>query len=281
MPSSFGICPSIFGSLRGSSAPEKDIRRPVLLRSVYLRQSQMRSSGRGGQRTRRPFKTRSIRDKSETHTDDNDEPVRQTTSTQVKAGHSTSGSSSSSSPANVPDPGVGTSTRTQTESSSVESDLYEMHIIIQPPIESRPGNTLTPPLIISLRRKEGSRTEERLIADIHSYWAFVSAVSEDGLVALAPPSNSLLSGTLADSVHEARLTEAEEDVGHVAFQNLAINQAGRFRLRISLLQMPGSQDGPSRGGWGQASVRNIASVLSHVIHVENSASAPRIGQLIL
>lgn len=163
----------------------------------------------------------------------------------------------------------------------MESDLYEMHIIIQPPVESRPGNTLTPPLIISLRRNEGSRTEERLIADIHSYWAFVSAVSEDGLVALAPPSNSLLSGTLADSVHEARLTEAEEDVGHVAFQNLAINQTGRFRLRISLLQMPGSQDGPSRGGWGQASVRNIASVLSHVIRVENSASAPRIGQLML
>lgn len=235
----------------------------------------MRSSGRGGQRTRRPLKTRSIRDKGETHTDD--ESVRQTTSAKVKARHSTSGSSSSD---NVPDPSVGTSTRTRTEGSSVESDLYEMHIIIQPPVESRPGNTLTPPTIVSLRRNGASQTEERLSADINSYWAFVSVVSEDGLVALAPPSTSLLSGTLADSVHEARLTEAEGDVGHLAFQNLAINQPGRFRLRISLLQMPGIQDGPPRGGSGQPGVRNIASVLSHVVHVKTNAAAPRLGQLI-
>ncbi|KAL8647252.1 MAG: hypothetical protein Q9226_006507 [Calogaya cf. arnoldii] len=152
-----------------------------------------------------------------------------------------------------------------------------MRIIIQPPVESRPGNTLTPPLIISLRGTWVSPTEERLGADINSYWGFVSVVSEDGLSALAPPSTSLLSGTLADSVHEARLTEAEGDVGHLAFQNLALNQPGRFRLRISLLQMPGIQADPPTGGFGPPGVRNIASVLSHVIHVRNNALVPQLG----
>ncbi|KAL8847878.1 MAG: hypothetical protein Q9221_007089 [Calogaya cf. arnoldii] len=208
----------------------------------------MRSGGRGGKRS-----------------------LGQTSSARVKAGQSTSGSSSSDS---VPGRRVDTSTRTQTDVASI---LYQMHIIIQPPVESRPGNTLAPPLIISLRRNDTSQTEERLSADINSYWAFVSVVSEDGLSALAPPSTSLLSGTLADLVHEARLTEAEGDVGHIAFQNLALNQPGRFRLRISLLQMPGMQDNPPTGGFVPPGVKNIASVLSHVIHVKHTALAPRIG----
>ncbi|KAL8998662.1 MAG: hypothetical protein Q9169_002323 [Polycauliona sp. 2 TL-2023] len=206
----------------------------------------MRSSGSGGHRS-----------------------LQQTTPANRKAGHSTSGSSSSD---NVPDQGVGSSTRTQTQGSNVESDLYEMHIILQPPVESRPGNTLTPPMIISLRKRSAPYGEVALEADTGGCWAIASVVSEDGLVALAPPSSSLLSGTLADSVHSSRLTEAEGDVGHLAFDNLTINQPGCFRLRISLLQMPGNQDSLATG------VRNIASVLSHVIRVGHNAPAPALGK---
>ncbi|KAL8920323.1 MAG: hypothetical protein Q9172_004555 [Xanthocarpia lactea] len=193
----------------------------------------------------------------------------------VLVGQSTPGSSSSD---NGPDPSVGTSTRTQVEGPELESDRYEMHIIIQPPHETRPGDTLTPPLIVSLRSNGASLTEEGTIADIDSYWAFVSVVSEDGLVALAPPSTSLLSGTLADSVHGACLTEAERDVGHLSFQNLVINQPGRFRLRVSLLLMPSSQRGPPTGGSAPAGVRNIANILSDVIHVDYNFSTPRLGR---
>ncbi|KAL8666502.1 MAG: hypothetical protein Q9168_007471 [Polycauliona sp. 1 TL-2023] len=145
-----------------------------------------------------------------------------------------------------------------------------MQIILQPPVESQPGNTLLPPMIISLRKSSASHTEEASNADTSGCWAFVSVVSEDGLVALAPPNGSLLSGTLADSVHQGRLTEAEGEIGHLVFDNMVINRAGRFRLRISLLQMPGGQDALSTG------VRNVASVLSHVIHVREGAPVPRL-----
>ncbi|KAL8884413.1 MAG: hypothetical protein Q9192_006854, partial [Flavoplaca navasiana] len=190
-----------------------------------------------------------------------------------KTGLSTSGSSSSD---NELDPGIGVTTRTLTEGSNVESDVYEMHILIQPPVESRPGNILRPPTVVSLRKVGASHREEGLSTDIIGYWAFVSVVSEDGLVALAPPSTSLISGTLAKSVHHGRLTEAEEDVGHLAFPNLAINQTGRFRLRISLLQMPGSPESLSAGESEPPDVKNIASVMSDIIHVEHDAAASQL-----
>ncbi|KAL8883826.1 MAG: hypothetical protein Q9215_007993 [Flavoplaca cf. flavocitrina] len=217
----------------------------------------MKSSGHGDQRSR--MQTR------------HDRP-RQPGS---KAGDSTSGSSSSD---NVLDPGIGISTRTQTEGSDVESGVYEMHIIIQPPVESRPGNILRPPTVVSLRKVGASHGEEGLSTDINGYWAFVSVVSEGGLVALAPPSNSLISGTIANSVHHGRLTEAEEDVGHLAFPNLAINQTGRFRLRISLLQMPGNPESVSAGESELPDVKNIASVMSDVIHVKHDAAASQLSQ---
>lgn len=191
-----------------------------------------------------------------------------------KAGHITSGSSSD----NVPGPGIGISMRPQTEGSDVEPDVYEMHIVIQPPVESRPGNILRQPTVVSLRKVGASRREERLSTNINGYWAFVSVVSEDGLVALAPPSTSLISGTIANSVHEGRATEAEEDVGHLTFPNLAINQTGRFRLRISLLQMPGSPENLPIGELKVPDVKNIASVVSDVIHVKNDAAASQLGQ---
>ncbi|KAL8774277.1 MAG: hypothetical protein Q9209_001028 [Squamulea sp. 1 TL-2023] len=179
----------------------------------------------------------------------------------------------------MPDAGVSTSTRVEVQDPSTEISPDEMHIIVQPPHEARPGDTLTPPITVSVRNV-ASHTEEALGTGANSCWAFISVVSEDGLIALAPPSTTLLSGTLADSVHESCLTDAERDVGHLSFQNLAINQPGRFRLRVSLLQMPRSQDWPSTGGLGPTSVRNVASVLSHVIHVDNDASASRLRQYI-
>lgn len=191
----------------------------------------------------------------------------------MKAGHSTSGSSSSDS---IPDPRVGTRTVANAEGPGVASNPYEMHIIVQPPHQARSGHVLTPPTTISLRSSGASQAGQGLGGNINNYWAFVSVVSEDGMVALAPPSTTLLSGALADSVHEDRLTDSGQGIGHCAFPNLTINQAGDFRLRISLLRMPTGQGGPSAGSL-DTSVRNVASVLSHVIHVHDNASAQRLG----
>ncbi|KAL8786396.1 MAG: hypothetical protein Q9213_002812 [Squamulea squamosa] len=231
----------------------------------------MTSSGCRGQKS--GWSSRLIQRKK-SKVDADDESDGHNTPANPKRSHSTSGSSSSDT---VPDRSVGTSTRAEVQGPTAEISPDEMHIIIQPPHEARPGITLIPPITVSVRNG-ASHTEEALSTGANSYWAFVSIVSEDGLIALSPPSTTLLSGTLADSIHEARLTNAERDVGHLSFHNLAINQPGHFRLRVSLLQMPRSQECLSMGGLGPTSVRNVASVLSHVIHVVNDASALQLRQ---
>ncbi|KAI4171928.1 MAG: hypothetical protein LQ346_008681 [Caloplaca aetnensis] len=147
---------------------------------------------------------------------------------------------------------------------------YQMHIIREPPIEVRPGNTLIPPVRVALRTQE---TGARAI-DLNSYWASVSLISADGLVALAPPSTTLLSGSLVDSIREPGSAENESGIGYALFQNLVINQPGNFRLRISLLRMPSgiSDAGNTAGGLLPSSgVLNTGSVTTRVIHVHRDA----------
>lgn len=145
-----------------------------------------------------------------------------------------------------------------------------MHIDVQPPSEARSGNVLDPPTRISLRPHGVERGEEVRIADISGYWAFISVVSEDGTTTLAPPSTSLLSGTLVAPVHEACPNGDEQEAGHLSFENLTINQPGNFRLRISLLRMVTVNTGASGAVDGvslQPSVRNTGSVVTHVVRV--------------
>ncbi|KAL8762676.1 MAG: hypothetical protein Q9184_001383 [Pyrenodesmia sp. 2 TL-2023] len=159
---------------------------------------------------------------------------------------------------------------------------YQMHIIIEPPIEARPGNTLVPPVVVALRAREIEEDGEARAEDLSSYWASVSLVSADGLVALAPPSTTLLSGSLVDSIREPDSTEGESVVGYVLFQNLIINQPGDFRLRVSLLRMPSDisdADNAAGGLLPSSGVLNTGSVSTHVIHVHSDAPAPGLGEL--
>lgn len=142
----------------------------------------------------------------------------------------------------------------------------KMHFVVQPRREARPGDVLTPATTICVRASGTSTVDEGLGEDIDTYWAFVSIVSEDGMVALAPPSTTLLSGTLTDSIHKANLTGHEREVGHSSFQNLAINQRGNFRLRISLIHMSALAS-----SMNTPSAVNIASVCSYVIRVDDNA----------
>ena len=160
---------------------------------------------------------------------------------------------------------------------------YQMHISIEPPREARPGGILVPPLAISVRVREAFQGSGDRGEDLNSYWASVSVVSEDGMVALAPPSTSLLSGTLVDSVRETALEqeENESEIGFFLFQNLRIHEPGNFRLRVSLLHMPtsGSETPSQNNGPSLSSgVKNAGSVVTRGIYVHADAAEPQIGQ---
>ncbi|KAL9011147.1 MAG: hypothetical protein Q9173_003988 [Seirophora scorigena] len=149
---------------------------------------------------------------------------------------------------------------------------YQMHIIIEPPDEARPGDALLPAPTIQLRFRENVEEEAALAQDISSYWAVASLVSDDGMVALAPPSTSLVSGTPAGAIQEPDGAEADGEVGYVLFRNLCINQPGNFRLRISLYRMATAESDAS----GAAAALNTGSVTTRVIHIHHGAQVARL-----
>ncbi|KAL9603948.1 MAG: hypothetical protein Q9219_000886 [cf. Caloplaca sp. 3 TL-2023] len=158
---------------------------------------------------------------------------------------------------------------------------YQMHILIQPPREARPGDILYPPLTIGLRALEGRQEDEDSAEDPNSYWAAVSVVSEDGLIALAPPSTTLIAGTIVDSIHQAEPQGEEVGLGYFVFTNIKINQTGNFRLRVSLLRMstPGSSASDANGcNPSVPAVTNTGSLTTRVLHVHEGALARSIGQ---
>ena len=138
-----------------------------------------------------------------------------------------------------------------------------MNVIVEPPPQVRPGQVLSPPVVIRLERAE---TEEN---DINPslLFAFVSITSEDGSTSLAPPRNDLIAGNLSDSVHtlDSDTESDDEEVGFLSFPDLRIQDPGSYRLRVSLMRMDvTSTEGP-RGAM------NLQSTLSRVIHVDDEA----------
>ena len=119
---------------------------------------------------------------------------------------------------------------------------YIMRIVIEPPPQARPGEVLTPPLVMSLDTdsvdtNSSPDSPEQEPVDPTLLWAVVSVISEDDLTPLAPPRTDLLTGTIADSVHPLTPPDHEGQIGFVAFPNLVIREPGRYRLRISLIKM--------------------------------------------
>ncbi|KAI4251206.1 MAG: hypothetical protein LQ352_004995 [Teloschistes flavicans] len=142
-----------------------------------------------------------------------------------------------------------------------------MHILVQPPHEARSGHVLTPATTVSLRSHQSDGEGENAADKVAGCWAFVSVVTEDGSTSLAPPSTTLLSGTLVDSVRETSShNEDDEEVGRILLENITINQPGEYRLHISLLRMADSSDAED-GISPLPTVMNVGSVLTHVVHV--------------
>ncbi|MCJ1437282.1 hypothetical protein MMC27_006668 [Xylographa pallens] len=155
---------------------------------------------------------------------------------------------------------------------------YIMRIVIEPPHQARPGEVLTPPLVMSLGNEPGPDSPEQERVDPTLLWAVVSVVSEDNITPLAPPRTDLLIGTIADSVHPLTPPDHEGQIGFVAFPNLVIREPGRYRLKISLIKMNaiGETRTPSYEG-GTA----VQSMSSRVINVAATAEllTPGLGPI--
>ena len=153
-------------------------------------------------------------------------------------------------------------------------DPHNMRIVIQPPHQARPGDVLTPPIVMSLENQSGSHSAEQESIDPTLLWAVVSVVSEDDLTPISPPRSDLLIGTIADSIHPLTPPDHEGQIGFVAFSNLIIREPGRYRLRISLIKMNavGEINTPSYEG-GTA----VQSMSTRVINVAHTAEPLTLG----
>lgn len=138
-----------------------------------------------------------------------------------------------------------------------------MNIAVQPPSEIRPGDLLNPPIVVLL---EGQKIQD---ADDGNIWGLVSVVSADGLQALSPPQTNLISGTLVDSIHSVSPGQGRRERKFLSFPSVAINQTGRYRIRICLVKMRNVQ----------SEVVNMQSIMTRVIRVDAHASAPTLGKL--
>lgn len=143
-----------------------------------------------------------------------------------------------------------------------------MNVIVQPPREIRPGSLLNPPIVVRLDGHRAQNANDVVNVNDANIWALASVVSADGMVALAPPQTNLLSGTLVDSVHTASMDDGRRGLGYMTFSNLAINQAGNYRIRVSLVRMPTIED---------PEAVNVHSIVTRVIRVDSRASAPSLG----
>ncbi|KAL9019092.1 MAG: hypothetical protein Q9185_003634 [Variospora sp. 1 TL-2023] len=150
---------------------------------------------------------------------------------------------------------------------------YQMHVIIDPPDEARPGDALIPAPTIMVRFRGHVQEEAIQAQDITNYWVFASLVSEDGRIALAPPSTSLVSGRLIGTIREPKDAD-DGEVGYAIFKDLCIHQPGSFRLRISLMRMPTADSDASEA----EGVLNTGNVMTRVIHVHDGAQVPPLGE---
>jgi hypothetical protein len=146
-----------------------------------------------------------------------------------------------------------------------------MEIILEPPSQSRPGQVLRPPIVVALKDQRLINSIDELGVDAKHLFACASVVSENGLVALAPPNPDLLKGGFSDSIHPGFNDQGQEQGHYFRFTDLKIHEVGRFRIRILLVKM-------STTG-GSSEVMNLESVVTRVIHVHTNATAPALGEV--
>lgn len=145
-----------------------------------------------------------------------------------------------------------------------------LKVILEPPSAAKPGQTLYPPLVLSLRTEnehdqqmhshpnsisDDEQQDGAAISPVPSdlasetanegsdtVWAFVHLVpdSRDAVqVPISPPHHTAtgLKGTLTASPHHAVSPVSEKGVQYIKFEDLSINNIGLFSLRVVLCRM--------------------------------------------
>ncbi|KAI9762941.1 MAG: hypothetical protein M4579_000004 [Chaenotheca gracillima] len=152
---------------------------------------------------------------------------------------------------------------------------YDMDLLVQPPMDARPGVLLYPPITVGLRGG-GMGDMEMAMGEEHtgSLIAVATLVDESGRVPLAPPRSDLLLGILADTPHPVlggRFSDDENtDSGdresspdglqnYLMFPRISIEEAGSYRIRVELRSM--SFEGSTAG------TSTIHEVLSRIIRI--------------
>lgn len=143
-----------------------------------------------------------------------------------------------------------------------------LDLAVQPPAQIRPGEMLYPPIAASLSN------ETSIYNELSHTWAVASLVHESGEVM-----QEYLDGRLADSAHPLpgsgqrhhhshghSSSSVSKDRAYFYFSDLSIRKTGRYRIRLSLMQMD-----YSRGSSPEGEARVCECVESRAIVVEDRA----------
>ncbi len=118
-------------------------------------------------------------------------------------------------------------------------------LAVQPPSRTRPGVALYPPLAARIS-SETSAYEE-----LSQTWAVATLLHTSGEIL-----DDQLGGRVADSAHplpesthtsSSSSSSAKKDRAYFYFPDLVINEPGRYRVRVSLMQMDYSCDEAPEG----------------------------------
>jgi hypothetical protein len=169
------------------------------------------------------------------------------------------------------------SSNSQSSMKSTVRPKWELDVIGQPNRVVPLGMEVETSVMASLRFPTADQAIDGGNVDITRLLAVASLVA-DTRGGVVPVESGMLTGQkLFDSVHEipeehvetmARTQPCRIALGYFTFPGLLIRQAGSFRLRITLLQMPVS-------GSSQQGATTILSVDSEPIKVERRPSNPQ------
>jgi Velvet factor len=140
-----------------------------------------------------------------------------------------------------------------------------LRLAIQPPQQASPGAPLYPPLAARLS------SDTSIFSELSQIWAVATLIHYSGEVL-----HDQLGGRVADSAHplpdgghgtsSSTSSSSDRDRAYFYFPDLVIHEPGRYRVRVSLMQMDYSPDGSTEGV-----VRVLESVDSRSITVEDGA----------
>ena len=135
-----------------------------------------------------------------------------------------------------------------------------LRVAVQPPPHAHPNQPLYPPLVARLS------SETTIFSELSQIWAVATLVHYSGEVL-----HDQLGGRVVDSAHPlpeggTNSTSPEIDRAYFYFSDLVISEPGRYRVRVSLMQMDYSPDGST-----ESTVRVLETADSRSIIVDDGA----------